>query len=120
MRSPNRGRVPALPPKKIVQPSGSPDDPDIPGMAFAATTGTSGDPDLDLCREFLVPERIIDRPGQSDRILFAIPAHVRAKAGLYEFYAGGSLGFCKRAETIKDSLAHPLVQARPAQSVDLR
>jgi hypothetical protein len=41
-------------------------DSDVTGVAFAATTGTAGDPDLDLCRERLVPERIVNGPGQPD------------------------------------------------------
>ncbi len=71
-------------------------DPDVPGVAFAATAGTAGDPDLDLCRERLVFELYHRLPGQPDRVLFAIPAHIGAKTGLDELDTRCSLGFCER------------------------
>jgi hypothetical protein len=74
-------------------------------MTFTTTARAARDSNLNLCRKGLVFEFFINGAGKHDRVLFAIPAHVGAKACLDKLNAGSTLGFCKRAQ-ISDDPGH--------------
>ena len=75
------GSCATITPKKDHPAFCSPDDPDVTGMTFAATTGQPDTPNL-IRRKGLFLELIINSLGKPDRVLFPVFAHIGADRGM--------------------------------------